>query len=349
MGLAVGLQACPSATHTTSAGADNTGSNPAQGSVEDLTIVVEADKSRIVQEEAVVKAGKQEVEAQRQHLEKERAEVAERLSNLSQQDKASRQQLEATQQGLLEHERALRSRADHYEEARYKLDADKNALLERIGKLTATSPAGANQTLPAREENIARREAVLAAREKDLAAREAAAITAMGDVKQLVEEVRQSVATLRTASAPMPLTPQAAASSVPVATRASVSRALKAARTKMQVKGVLNEDLPPALQNFANAAATAATSRDLAGAQVMCDRVAQSVDSVAINHAFVEGKMARINRLLGSRSARLDAAGQKRIQDLLGEATDAYSDGRYDRANKKINQICALLSGPEAR
>lgn len=75
----------------------------------------------------------------------------------------------------------------------------------------------------------------------------------------------------------------------------------------------------------------------------------QSVDATPINHAFVEGKMARINRTVGTSSAKLDGANHKKVQNLLLEATDAFSDGRCDRANKKINQICALLPGSEAR
>lgn len=321
-----------------------------RGSVEDVSIQLEVDKTRVLQKEADLQASKQSLEAEHQNLERERAEAADKLNSISQADKASRAKLEAVQQSIAEQEKALRSRTADLEASRAQLDKDKTALLTRAVKPAV--PAAPQTEAPqatsvrVREEAVAKREAYLAAREKEVAVREATTAGAMAELKTLMEALRADVSELKNAPAPVAVAPQNAG---PAVTRAQVQRTVKTVRQKMLIKGMLTEDLPQSLQSFAQAAREANSARELVQAQGLCERVLQTVDATPINHAFVEGKMARINRTLASHSVTLDGGNQKKVQELLGEATDAFSDGRYDRANKKINQICALLPGSEAR
>ena len=53
--------------------------------------------------------------------------------------------------------------------------------------------------------------------------------------------------------------------------------------------------------------------------------------------------MTRLNKAVAKK--QLDDKRKKRVQGLLGELGDAFSDGRYDRANKKANQIAQVLKG----
>ncbi len=43
----------------------------------------------------------------------------------------------------------------------------------------------------------------------------------------------------------------------------------------------------------------------------------QAVDAIAINHAFVQAKMARINRQFEDKKVSVDDSKQKKIQGLL--------------------------------
>jgi hypothetical protein len=36
------------------------------------------------------------------------------------------------------------------------------------------------------------------------------------------------------------------------------------------------------------------------------------------------------------------------VPSLLQEIGDAFNDGRYDRANRKLNQLVAVLNGAES-
>jgi hypothetical protein len=51
--------------------------------------------------------------------------------------------------------------------------------------------------------------------------------------------------------------------------------------------------------------------------------------------------MARLNRAITA--TQLDEDTKKRVLGLLAEVSDAATDGRYDRANKKANQIVTVL------
>lgn len=320
-----------------------------RGSVEDVSIQLEVDKTRVLQKEADLQSSSKNLASEQAKLERERAEAEEKLKSISQADKASRAKAEAVQASITEQERLLRSRQAELENARAQLDKDKTALLTRAVKPAApvSQPEANSSTVRAREEAVAKREAFLAAREKEVAAREATAAQSMAELKALMEALRNDVSELK--NTPQALPQPSAPIAGPAVTKAQVLRSVRAIRQKMAVKGMLIEDLPQGMQTFVQVANQASGGREAQSAQNLCDRVAQSVDATPINHAFVEGKMARINRTLGAHSAKLDGTNQKKVQDLLSEATDAFSDGRYDRANKKINQICALLPGSEAR
>lgn len=318
----------------------------ASGGVEDLTIVVEADKSRILQEENALKARKEDFETERANLEKQRAEVAQRLASISQSDKTQRERLEAAEQSLADQQKSLRSRSDTFESERAKLEAEKNQLLDRIGKMTQTK---GGLTIEQREEAIARREAAVALREKEVAARESAAARGLADIKAVLDEVKEDAAGIgKGASSAAAAAAAAAAANAGISgppSKVTVAKLEKQIHTKMDTKGILLDDLPPSVRALSSTATTSSTSHDYASAQDSLAQMQQAVDAIAINHAFVQAKMARINRQFEDKKVSVDDGKQKKIQGLLAEASDSFSDGRYDRANKKINQIYALLQG----
>ena len=314
------------------------------GNVEDVTIVVEADKSRILQEETALKARRQEFETERARVEREREEIAEKLSSISKKDKSQRDKLESAEKELNDQQKRLRDRSESFEGDRAKLEQEKSKLLERIGKMTATR---GGLTVEQREEAIARREAAVAQREKDVAKREADAARGLTDIRSMMDEVRTGVSAAKAAAAQGAAAPQPRSSTAggEPATKVSVAKQQKTIRSKMDTKGILGEDLPATVRDLDANAGSAVSSKDYASAAEAFSQLSQAVDSIAINHAFVQAKMARINRQFEEKKVgnSIDDSKQKKIQTLLAEASDSFSDGRYDRANKKINQIYGIL------
>jgi hypothetical protein len=63
-----------------------------------------------------------------------------------------------------------------------------------------------------------------------------------------------------------------------------------------------------------------------------------AVDSIQVNRDFVSAKFTRVQKLAGKNN-------DPQAVKLLQEVSDAMTDGRFDKANKKINLMLALLSG----
>ena len=348
IGLALGLTAgaCSKKTPVNSAGsASAKGDDDTPDSTEDLTIVVEADKSRITEEENALTARKQDFETERARLDREKTEIAEKLSTLSKKDKTQRDKLENEERRLTDQQKVLRDRSDSFESERTKLEQDKSRLLDRISKMTQTK---GGMTIEQREEAIAHREKEVAQREKDVARREAEAGRGLQEVGKLMDEVRSGMASIK--NAPVQVVTAAApaatgGSSGAPASKASVTRLEKTIHTKMDQKGILTDDLSPSAHDLEATAIAAISNKDFAAAQDALSQLGVAVDSITINHSFVQAKMARINRQFDDKKlgAGMDDTRQKKIQSLLAEASDSFSDGRYDRANRKINSIYAVL------
>ena len=130
---------------------------------QDLTIVVEADKSRILQEEQSLQQKRATFEEERERLAREKSDIEQKLSTLSKKDKRQREELEQQQKRLADEEKKVRERQASFEGEREKLEEEKSKLLERISKMTATR---GGLTIEQREQGIAQRE-------KDVAEREA--------------------------------------------------------------------------------------------------------------------------------------------------------------------------------
>jgi len=139
-------------------------------------------------------------------------------------------------------------------------------------------------------------------------------------------------------STPAPAAPSGAAAQ---ATRASVQKLQKQVRAHMDAKGILFDDLPPAAKALYQSANKAADDKDFASAFESFTELDQTIEGVVINGEFVKGKMGRINNDVAKKT--LDEGTRKQIQTLLADVGEATNDGRWDRANKKINQIVALL------
>jgi hypothetical protein len=323
------------------------GADEADGDVEDLTIVVQADKSRILQEEAALQVRRNDFETEKARIERQRSDISEKLASISKTDRTQRDKLEQAEQRLTTEQRQLRERAASFDGERTKLDQEKTLLLERIASLTQQQAPKGGLTPEQKEEGVVRRERDVAVREKEVARREAEAARGLTNVELLLGEVRAALAANKTVveQTVSSMMPQVARPAVSTVSRAQVLRQQRQVHINLNNKGVLLEDLPAPMRDLESTANAALQNKDYAAAQESLSTLSQALDATPINHAFVQAKMARINRQFSDKKLgkNMDEPRQRKIMGLLGEASDSFSDGRYDRANKKINQIYTLL------
>lgn len=308
---------------------------------EDLTIVVEADKSRILQEEKALSERREAVESEHDRLKREREEIASKLASLSKKDRKTRERLETEQARLEQEEKQLRDRMNKFESERAKLEREKSQLLDRISSLTATK---GGLTIEQREQRIAQRERSLAEREETLAKREAALAAREREATQTLQALNSVLTGLkdgggtRTVIVNSPAAPPAGAAAA-TASRGQAVRAQRAARAKMEAKGILMDDLPPTAKSRLEEGNRALGAKEYAEAVIAYEEVQSYVDGISVDQGFLNGKMKRINRAVG----KLDDNKKQKVMPLLLEMGDAFSNGRYDRANKKANQIVSVL------
>lgn len=300
----------------------------------DVTIVVEADKSRILQQERSLKQRRQAVRSERDRLSSERQRVRTELASLAQKDKKQREKLEREARRLETSEQDLRERLSSFEVEREALAQQKTELLRRIATMTQRSGgrtvAEREAAVALREAAVTQRERALGEREKRVAERERAAVQTLANLTDTLQALR--------------VNPPRSGTSRDVGgapSRTQAQRLLRQVGTKMDQRGILLDDLPPTARNLYRTAQAGHESGDHGSAHEALTELGRIIDGIAINRDFVQAKFLRLSRRADSR--QLDARRQKKVQGLLSEINESFNDGRFDRANRKANQIAALL------
>ncbi|MEK6608348.1 MAG: serine/threonine-protein kinase [Myxococcota bacterium] len=140
----------------------------------------------------------------------------------------------------------------------------------------------------------------------------------------------------RRASPPTPAVPVA---SPPSPSPSVVQALLREARELMHQRGLLSEDAPEAFSRWATLSRDLALGQDVTeAARVLRDDVA----SIAIDRGFVERKLARLDRRLAATRLRDDD--DARARSLARAALDDALDGRFVDANRRLNDLDALLT-----
>jgi len=315
-----------------------------QGGVDDMTIVVEQDKSHLSEQEAALAEKAKAVEAEKQRIAQEKADLEAQLSTLSKKDRKKKQQIEQHEALLAAQEAKLSEKTRTIDTEHEKLLQEKTHLLERIGKMAQNQ---GSLTVTQREEAMASREQRLAEREKQVAEREKAVAVRESEVGTRLDEAQRVLTGLQSASTLVRTAAPSAGSSAGAkeASRQSTTKLQQKVRAKMDAKGVLADDLPPGERDLEGSGKQAIEAKDYAAATDALTRLEGVVDSIDVNQAFVQAKMTRINKMYQGKMDSLDEGRRKRVLGLLEEVSDSFSDGRYDRANKKINQIYNVLLG----
>lgn len=320
--------------------------NPAD---DELTIVVQTDKSRIAAQEATLNE-------QRQALELERRRLRQEVEKL---DKLSEGTSEVQARVLLE--RAVKLVRDQEEIAsrRDRLVEERDVLLQRLVPLAASSagpaagaapgassPAAPSQGLARvtgaaaerekqaalrekavaeREQDFAEREKALAARERGLAAREAALAQRDAAGERLARREAEKGERV---------------------TSASVERSYRDLLGAMEAKGLLAADLAPGRQRALQEAAGFRGGGDLAKAMAAIESLDAAVGALAVDGDFVSRKVERVNAMHSAVQKSIDAKMREEVGKRLQEVARAYSDGRYGEANRALNAIVLMLDRP---
>ena len=114
----------------------------------------------------------------------------------------------------------------------------------------------------------------------------------------------------------------------------------------LDARGILVSDLPAEEQPLNAEIFVARRQRDFARAMDLINDLSKAVGKLHVDQRFVE---AKITRLQGARgTARLSDTQRGEIEKLLKDVTSAFSDGRYEQANKGLNRIAVILDAGTA-
>jgi len=209
------------------------------------------------------------------------------------------------------------------------LDTIRNNVEATLAKIAAAGDAAAGlatreASMGSRETRVAQREAQLAERERALAGREA----------QLAQREKETCG----AGTPM-IIQQIAPPKGGNYTRKDIEQILSKAHTAMNRKGIIVGDLGAAA-SLESDATKAINDSDWGKAYVAAAQLAQVVDQIKVDRAFVIAKHGRLHARV--KSGKLDEATSQALTEGMKEVLQKYGDGDFAAANKKLNQLWAL-------
>jgi hypothetical protein len=314
-------------------GCDNKDQKAAQ---EDLTIVVEADRSKISEEERKLKDRMGAFEEERKKLRKEKAELMKSKEDMKGKDKVQERRLVDMEKKLWQRERDMWERETAIEKERGVLAKQKSSLLNKISKVPI---GGGEKTIEQREQNIAFREKSLSAREKDLASREQELAQRETDL------AKREAAFLKMKSGQL-------VAQIPVASvitkpekqvsQKKVEREYRNVRAKMRKRGILAGDLPLEYANLISQIKKQKSDSDFSGMMDTVNQLKAIVKSTVVDASFIDGKFNRLAKLRSKKQP--NEQDKQAVASLLKKATRSYGDGKFARANKELNKIFALLN-----
>ncbi len=306
------------------------------GKGEDLTIVVEADRSKLSEEEEKLRTRQAAFEEERKRLREEKAKLMSEKGQLQDKDKTAARRLAEMEKRLWEKERSMWSKEASIEKGRQHLAKSKSDLLLRAasgglkGTAAGSTIASREGAIVKRERTFAKRESDLAGREKDLAEREAALARREAEFLKL----QAKLSTVR-----MPAVARVAPSEGRV-NRKEAEKAFKAVSRKMRSRGILWADLPPEMAGLEKEFYAAKKAGDFGRAKDQVTQLEAVLSAMVIDAGFIDRKFARLNALIKKKPPKDKQA----ISTSLRKATRLYGDGSFKAANRELNRIFALLT-----
>jgi hypothetical protein len=209
--------------------------------------------------------------------------------------------------------------------------AELGQMSDKISTLATKLDSAAD--IAAREDKLAQREGKLAGREATVGERERTIA---------VREERLAQREKETCSVGPPMIIQQAA---PKANgkygKADVQPLLARARAAMSKKGVLRGDLPGPAQGLEGESTQAMAEGDWGKAYFAASQLIATVDAVRIDRAFIQAKTSRLSNQV--RASKVDEATNQQLSGVLLDVMQKYNDGSFAAANRRLNQLAALL------
>ncbi len=314
--------------------------HPEQAKGEDLTIVVEADRSKLSQAEQELETRWRSFEQQRQQLRQEKARLMEQKEELADEDQSSLGRLKQLERRLWEKERAMWQKEAALDQKREQLAAEKSELLDRVATAGAT-PVAAAGALAERDRELARRERELSEGARK-AGRVAERVDALaGRIDQLEKSIRELTRAVADSSQRRPAVAARPRAAGPRVGRKVAERMFRGVVQEMRRRGILWSDLPAGLSGLKKEFYSAKKSGDFDQARDAASQLKAALSAVVIDGGFIDRKFARLNRLIRGNPP----SDRQQVSALLRKATQLVGDGQHGAANRQLNRIFALLAG----
>ncbi len=305
-----------------------------------IELVVKQDSQLATsQEELLKKRGalirlRREIREKRLALERKKRELAAKDPNAAKDIEAQEASLREKEKQIMAQEQAVLKQLD-------RLFNQRAALLQKAKTvLQAASAADSVPKVAQRERAIASREKEVARREAELAKREAALAKREADLARREKELAKGCAGF---AAPSIVIPRI---SVPTPTgrrytKADVQATYGKALHILSSKGILSRDLPGPVAKLKRQVRKYLASKEYARAKYAADQLLAFAKAMKVDRAFVISKIGRLNQRIQKK--KLSPSVERKVNRLFTEAVAAYSDGRFQRANAKLNRIYSLI------
>lgn len=299
---------------------------------DELTIVVQGDRRELEQQEKSLRE-------REESLQRDKAQLDQRISDLARGLKAAadaeqKRRIEEELQRNQDQEAQLSTRATALRAQKSEVEAKRQAIDSDMYRAAQAALDARAAQLATREARLADRESQLASQQRELSARD----------QKLAEREKDVALREKAVVAFERQTPLLAARDVPKA--AAVEAKHKKLLADIEARGILISDLPAEEQPLNAEVYAARRQRDFSRAWDLLGDLTKAVAAVKINQRFVEQK---IGRLQGARAqARLSEAQRSEVEKILRDVTSAFSDGKYEQANKGLNRIAVILDANAA-
>ena len=304
------------------------------GTPDELTIVVQADRRELDAQDKALKQREDALKGEQQQLD---ARIKELAQSRSAADLEHRQRLDTELERAKGLQDELGLRVQKLQQQKAAMEVQRTVLSVPGGQQQSSAVSVRESMVAAREARLSSREAALAGREAELAAREKA-------VAARQEPPRIAPPAVAASSLALGAVEPAVAREIP--TREAIEARHKRLLAEMGTRGILVSDLPGEAQPL-NADVFAARRRgDYARAADLLAELGRGMQQLRVDQRFVEAKMVRLQSVRAS--ARLHDGQKGEVEQLLRDVTSSYSDGLYEKANKGLNRIAAILDASGA-
>lgn len=307
---------------------------PPKDTADELTIIVQADKRELEAQARMIKAREEALKNEQGQLEQRMKELT---ANRAAADMEQRLRLDGELATAKAAQDELSNRVQALQQQKVAMEVQRTALEAPQPAAPTVTVAAREQLLAAREARLSTREAGIAAREADLSARE----KALSQVQLTLAEHAAALDRTDGGTAAAVFHPPEPQPQREVPTRAAVESRHKRLLAEMDTRGVLVSDLAPEDQPLNADIHAARRKGDYARAGDLLADLMKAMAHLQVNQRFIEAKMVRLQ---GARStARLRDGQRSEVEQILRDVTSSYSDGHYEKANKGLNRIAAIL------